>query len=190
MKSQSVENLPPRNVITWRDVLEVLRYLFSPYFIKSLIYKLGYHIHDHVAPLAQMHISGNPRIHPTASLRFGKNIFLGKNSHINAYCCVWASPNSKIVLGDNLVMGPGCKMFSSNHSTNETDIPMNVQPYVEKDIIIGNDVWLGANSIILAGANIGDGTVVAAGSVVTKDLPSYVIAAGIPAGPIKNRKRV
>ena len=65
---------------------------------------------------------------------------------------------------------------------------MNRQPYVEKDIIIGNDVWLGANSTIVAGITIGDGTVVAAGSVVTKDLPSYVIAGGIPAKPIKTRK--
>lgn len=65
---------------------------------------------------------------------------------------------------------------------------MNVQPYVQKDIIVGNDVWLGANSVILAGTTIGDGTIVAAGAVVTKDLPPYVIAAGIPARPIKARK--
>ena len=190
IKSESIEYMAPRNKITLRDIFEVLRYLFSPSFIKSLSYKIAYHIHDHVAPIAKMHIAGNPRIHPSASIRCGENIFLGKNSHLNAYCCIWASPNSKIVLGDNLLMGPGCKMFSSNHSTIETDIPMNMQPYVEKDIIIGNDVWLGANSTILAGVTIGDGTIVAAGSVVTKDLPSYVIAGGIPAKPIKSRNKV
>ena len=190
IKSESMEYSAPRNKITSRDIFEVLRYLFSPSFIKSLLCKLAYHIHDHVAPLAKMHIAGNPRIHPTASIRCGENIFLGKNSHINTYCCIWASPNSKIVLGDNLLMGPGCKIFSSNHSTIETHIPMNMQPYVEKDIVIGNDAWLGANSVIVAGVTIGDGTVVAAGSVVTKDLPSYVIAGGIPAKPIKSRNKV
>ena len=91
------------------------------------------------------------------------------------------------MLGDNLLMGPGCKIFSSNHATSNIEIPMNMQPFIEKDIVIGNDVWLGANSIILAGVTIGEGTIVAAGSVVTKDLPDYVIAAGIPAKPIKRR---
>lgn len=188
MKNDSENYTAPRNRITKRDFFEIFRYLLSPSFVKSLFYKLGYHIHDHVAPVAKMHIAGNPRIHPTASIRCGQNISLGKNSHINAFCCVWASPNSRIILGENLLMGPGCKMFSSNHTTGNTNIPMNVQPYVEKDIIIGNDVWLGANSVILAGTSIGDGTIVAAGSVVTKDLPAYVIAAGIPAIPVKDRK--
>jgi len=188
VKTQSADYSPPRNKITQGDLLEIFRYLFSPTFLKSLFYKLGYHIHDHVAPVAKMHISGNPRIHPTASIRCGESISLGKNSHINAFCCVWASPNSRIILGENLLMGPGCKLFSSNHSTENINIPMNVQPYVQKDIIVGNDVWLGANSVILAGTTIGDGTIVAAGAVVTKDLPPYVIAAGIPARPIKARK--
>jgi acetyltransferase-like isoleucine patch superfamily enzyme len=65
---------------------------------------------------------------------------------------------------------------------------MILQPFVEKDIVIGNDVWLGSNSVITSGVKIGDGSVIAAGSVVTKDIPEYVIAGGIPAKPIKNRK--
>ena len=186
--NQSHNEKEPRNRIGWSDVWEIISYTFSIKLFKELAYKFGYFIHDHVAPIAKMHIVGNPRIHPTASIRCGENIHLGKNSHINAYCCIWASPHSKITLGDNLLMGPGCKIFSSNHSITNAAIPMNRQPYVEKDIIIGNDVWLGANSTIVAGITIGDGTVVAAGSVVTKDLPSYVIAGGIPAKPIKTRK--
>jgi acetyltransferase-like isoleucine patch superfamily enzyme len=83
-------------------------------------------------------------------------------------------------------MGPGVKIFSSNHNTS-LGVPMNIQPYVEKDIIIGNDVWLGAGVIVLTGVKIGDGAVIAAGSVVTSDIPPYTIAAGIPAKPIKRR---
>jgi len=177
-----------RNTVEARDVWEVLRYAFTPTFLKEVIYKFGYFIHDHVAPLAQMHTKGNPRIHPTASLRCGYNIYLGKNSRINAQCCVWASENSKVVFGDNVLMGPGVKIFSSNYTTNDTEVPMIFQPFVEKDIIIGNDVWLGSNSIIVAGVSIGDGTIIAAGSVVTKNIPEYTIAGGIPAKPIKSRK--
>lgn len=180
----------PRNKIQSKDLYEMLRYTFSFTLVKELLYKFGHFIHDHVAPIAQMHIKENPRIHPTASLRCGKNIYLGKNSHINQYCCVWASENSKIILGDDLLMGPGCKLFSSNHDTKNIDIPMNIQPFVEKDIIVGNNVWLGANAVVVAGVKIGDGTVVAAGSVVTKELPNYVIAAGIPAKPIKKRDEI
>jgi len=178
----------PRNKLTSSDIMEVIRYTFSLTMLKEIIYKFGYFIHDHVAPRARMHTKSNPRIHPTASLRYGHNIYLGANSHINQYCCVWASENSKIILGDNLLMGPGCKMFSSNHSFRNTHATINVQPLVEKDIVIGNDVWLGANTVILAGTRIGDGTVVAAGSVVTRDLSSNVLAAGVPAKPIKRRE--
>jgi acetyltransferase-like isoleucine patch superfamily enzyme len=85
-------------------------------------------------------------------------------------------------------MGPGVKIFSSNHNTKETSVPMNVQPVVEDDIVIGNDVWIGANVVIVAGSIIGKGSVIAAGSVVTKNIPEYCIAAGVPAKLIKSRK--
>ena len=177
----------PRNRIESKDVIEVLRFLFTPSLLKGLVSRFAYFIHDHIAPLSKMHIDGNPRIHPTASLRCGENIYLGENSHINYNCCIWASPNSKIILGDNLLMGPGTKIFSSNHGS-ELGIPMNIQPFIEKDIVIGNDVWIGANCVVVAGVKIGDGAIIAAGSVVTKDIPPYTIAGGIPAKPLKKRE--
>jgi len=172
--------------VTQADVFEVVRYLFSFHAVKALLNLVGWYVHDHIAPRAQMHVSGNPRIHPTASLHWGQNIHLGANSHINQYCCVWASRNSKIVLGDNLLMGPGVKIFSSNHGS-KVGRPMNVQPHVEKDIIIGNDVWIGANSVVVAGVRIGDGAIIAAGSVVTKDVEDHTIVGGAPARVIRKR---
>jgi acetyltransferase-like isoleucine patch superfamily enzyme len=176
----------PRNTATAADITEVVRYGLSIGALKALVNLIGWYIHDHVAPLAQMHQAGGGRIHPTASLRCGRNIRLGKHSHINQYCCVWASANSKIVLGDNLLMGPGAKIFSSNHGS-EIGMPMNVQPAVEKDIIIGNDVWIGANSVIVAGVTIGDGAIIAAGSVVTRDVPAWTIVGGVPVKHLKHR---
>lgn len=170
-----------------RYVFEVLRYGFSFTAVKEKINTYLWYVHDHIAPLAQMEIAGNPRIHPTASLRCGKNIHLGLNSHINQYCCIWASENSRIFLGDNLLMGPGVKIFSSNHERNRGAV-MNTQPWEEKDIHIGNDVWLGANVVVVAGVTIGEGSVVAAGAAVTKDIPPYSIAGGIPAKVIGQRK--
>jgi acetyltransferase-like isoleucine patch superfamily enzyme len=176
----------PRNRATAGDFLEVLRYLLTPTAVRALAELVGYYVHDHIASRARMKVIGNPRIHPTASIRCGENITLGRNAHINQYCCVWASKNSRIVLGDNLLMGPGVKIFSSNHRA-ALGSPMNAQPFVEKDIVIGDDVWLGANSVVVAGVTIGEGAIVAAGSVVTKDVPTYTIVGGIPARPLKRR---
>jgi acetyltransferase-like isoleucine patch superfamily enzyme len=176
----------PRNSLTGRDVKEVLRYGFSFGALKALVRLAGWYIHDHVAPVAQMKSGGNCRIHPTASLRCGRNIELGRNGHINQYCCVWASPASRILIGENLLMGPGVKIFSSNHGSGR-DLPMNVQAAVERDVVIGDDVWLGANSVVVAGVTIGRGSIVAAGSVVTKDVPEYSVVGGIPARTIKTR---
>ena len=166
---------------------ELIRYSLSFTAVKEAVARWAWYIHDHVAPVAIMKKGRNVRIHPTASLRSGENISLGENSHINQYCCIWASPNSKITLGDNLLMGPGVRIFSSNHGTKAGEI-MNRQEWIEKDITVGNDVWIGANSVIVQGVTIGDGSIIAAGAVVTKDVPSNAIAGGIPAKVIKERK--
>ena len=168
-------------------VLEMLRYGFSFRTLFNMFEKYAWYVHDHIAPKSQMKKGGDVRIHPTASLRYGKNIHLGKNSHINQYCCIWASGNSKIILGDNVLMGPGVKIFSSNHGIAKGSV-MNRQPWVEEDIIIGNDIWIGANAVVVAGVKINDGAIIAAGAVVTKDIPAYSIAGGIPAKVISERK--
>lgn len=167
-------------------IFEVLRYGFSPRAICAMFEKYAWYVHDHIAPVVKMKKAENVRIHPTASLRCGQNIALGKNSHINQYCCVWASPNSKIILGDNLLMGPGAKIFSSNHGTAK-DIILNEQDWKEKNVIVGNDVWIGANAVLVPGVKIGDGVVVAAGAVVTKDVESYSVVGGVPAKVLKTR---
>ena len=84
-------------------------------------------------------------------------------------------------------MGPGVKIFSSNHGSSR-DMPMLDQPFTEKDVTIGNDVWLGANSVVVAGVTIADGALIAAGSVVTKDVLAYQIVGGVPAKVIGERK--
>ncbi|MFC1632015.1 acyltransferase [Candidatus Omnitrophota bacterium] len=170
-----------------KHILEVLRYGFGLRALKTLLRRYAWYVHDHIASVSQMKKGENYRIHPTASLRCGRSISLGENSHINQYCCIWASENSRIVLGDNLLMGPGVKIFSSNHSA-KLGIPMNQQEWVEKDVLIGNDVWLGANVVVVPGVKIGDGSLVAAGAVVTKDVPENSIVGGVPAKLIKARR--
>lgn len=85
-------------------------------------------------------------------------------------------------------MGPDVTILSQTHNIERTDIPMGKQGMREAEVIIGNDVWIGMRSIIMPGVKIGDGAVIGAGAVVTKDVLDYAIVGGVPARIIKYRK--
>lgn len=166
---------------------EIFTGFFSFSFVKAIFSSFAYFLHEQVIWRKRIHHKGNYRIHARASLRNSQNIYLGENVRITMDCCIWAEQHSKIVFGDNVLVGPGVKMFCGNHGIKLCGIPMVYQERSEKDIIIGNDVWIGANSILVSGAKINDGAIVAAGSVVTKEVPANAIVAGSPAKVIKCR---
>jgi acetyltransferase-like isoleucine patch superfamily enzyme len=168
-------------------VWEVIRYTFSPRFLVAIAYSFAYFVHEQVVWRAHIHAEKGARIHPTASIRYAHNIYVGRNSHINHLCCVWAERNAKIILGSNLLMGPGVAIFAANHGIVEGE-PMTFQKRREASITIGDDVWLGAHSVITAGTTIANGVVVAAGAVVTRSISEEgVIVGGIPAKVIGKR---
>lgn len=92
-----------------------------------------------------------------------------------------------IEIGENVMIGNFVSMHSENHVFEDINIPMDKQGVTHKGIKVGNDCWLGAKVTIVDGATIGDGCVIAAGAVVTGNIPSYSIAAGVPAKVIKSR---
>ncbi len=126
-------------------------------------------------------------IRPSASLAYPGNIFLGSRVHIQRHVYLWAGPHSTIHIGDHTMIGPGCFITSDNHGTKKAYI-IRDQEGDEKDISIGSDVWLGAYAIVLPGVTIGDGAVVAAGAVVTRNVEPYTIVAGVPAKQIGVRE--
>jgi acetyltransferase-like isoleucine patch superfamily enzyme len=166
---------------------QVLRALLSRDFGKAMLSGIGYYVHEQVLWRRQIHLEGTARIHPTASIRNAANVYVGRNSHINHHCCIWAGDQSCIRLGADLLMGPGVMMFAGNHGLSR-DMPMTHQPRGEADIVVGDDVWLGAGAIVTGGVHLAEGIVVAAGAVVTKtiDVP-YSIVGGIPARIIGSR---
>ena len=85
-----------------------------------------------------------------------------------------------IEIGDNTIFAPGVKIISANHSKSDLNKWDKTSP-----IRIGKNVWIGANAVILPGVEIGDHAVIGAGSVVTHDVPSHAVAAGVPAKVIK-----
>ena len=127
------------------------------------------------------------KISPFVFLKNSKNIFLGHNIFVNHNCCLWASKKGSIHIGNNVLFGPGVCLIASNHGTKSGLVIMNQNDF-DKPIKIGNDVWIGANSVITAGVKIADGCVIGAGSVVTKNLSKNSIVGGVPAKLIKYRK--
>ncbi|MBT3585327.1 MAG: acyltransferase [Halobacteriovoraceae bacterium] len=93
-----------------------------------------------------------------------------------------------IKIGDNCSIATGCIMISDNHNFSDPEKLIKEQGMSVAPITIGNDVWIGARVTILGGVTVGDGCVIGAGSVVTKDLPAYSIAVGVPCKVIKSRK--
>ena len=126
-------------------------------------------------------------IRPSVSLSNPQNIYLGKDVHINRNAYLWAGKHSTIKIGDHFVCGPGIFITADNHGIKRHQL-ISEQEGVEQDVSIGNDVWIGAYAIILPGVTINDGAVVAAGSVVTKDVASYTVVAGVPAKKITERQ--
>lgn len=94
-----------------------------------------------------------------------------------------------ITIGDYVMMAPDVSIFTTNHNTERTDIPMCQQGNAaEKPVVIGNDVWIGTRATIMGGVTVGDHSIIAAGAVVTKNVPEYAIVGGVPAKVIKYRQ--
>jgi acetyltransferase-like isoleucine patch superfamily enzyme len=166
--------------------LAYLKYLFQPGFWRWLVHKIDYIITDQVKPWTQLKLPPKCTIHPSVSFRSAQNVELGSHTRIQPFCIIWASPNAKIRIGQYTGLGPQTMIYSSNHMYSP-DTPYHQQPWVEKDVTIGRDCWIGGGSMIMPGVTIGDQCVIAAGTVVTKDIPAGSVAAGVPAKIIKTR---
>lgn len=114
------------------------------------------------------------------------NLKIGLNSAWSDGC--WFNCWGGLTIGDDVIIGPFVVIHTANHKFNRLDIPIRLQGWTLKPVVIENDVWIGANATILAGVTIGKGSVIAAGAVVTHDIPVYSVAAGVPAKVIYNRK--
>lgn len=115
---------------------------------------------------------------------FAATVTLGDNSGIGVNALI--SP--EVQIGKNVMMGPGCMIFTQNHAYKDISIPMCQQGFLErKRIIIEDDVWIGARVTILPGVKVGRGSIIGAGAVVTHDVLDYSIVAGNPAREIGKR---
>jgi maltose O-acetyltransferase len=115
---------------------------------------------------------------------YGYNVYWGNNSFANYNLILLDT--SPIYVGDYVLMGPDVKLYAATHPTDPQE-RLNGLEY-GKPIRIGNNVWLGGGTTVVAGVTIGDNSVIGAGSVVVKDIPANVVAVGNPCKVIKQLK--
>ena len=120
-------------------------------------------------------------IEPPVHFDYGCNTYVGENFYAN-FDCIILDVN-KVIIGDNVMFGPRVNVFTAGHPV-DPEIRAEELEYGYQ-ITIGNNVWVGGNSTINPGVTIGDNVVIGSGSVVTKDIPSNVVAAGNPCRVIR-----
>lgn len=112
-------------------------------------------------------------------------ISIGDRSELGSGCLIYGG----VQIGSDVLMGPDIKIITRNHLFKDPTVRINDQGTIFRAVTIGNDVWIGANVVILPGVNIGNGAVIAAGAVVTKDVAPFTVVGGIPAREISKRSQ-
>lgn len=123
----------------------------------------------------------NMYIEPPFYCDYGYNIEFGENFYSNHNLIILDA--AKVKFGDNVFVAPNCGFYTAEHPLNY--IERNKGLEYAKRITVGNNVWIGGNTVVLAGVTIGDNVVIGAGSVVNKDIPSNSVAVGVPCHVIK-----
>lgn len=121
-------------------------------------------------------------VEPAFYCDYGYNIEIGENFYANHNCVML--DGAKIRFGDNVFIAPGCGFYTAGH-------PLDVERRNQGleyalPITVGNNVWIGAQVVVLPGVRIGDNSVIGAGSVVVKDIPANVVAVGNPCRVIRD----
>lgn len=125
--------------------------------------------------------SDNAFVNPPFYCDYGKHIEVGKNFFANYNCTL--IDVAKIRIGDNCMMAPNVSVYTAGHPVHP--VSRNSAYEYGKEVTIGDNVWLGGNTVVCPGVHIGSNVVIGAGSVVTKDIPDWCVAAGNPCKVIR-----
>jgi len=134
--------------------------------------------------LARMNVGRRVSVKSGLRVHKPRNITLGDDVRINTDVTIQA--HGPVTIGDRTMVAAGCIIVTANHDLSKRGLEAfgNLEA---GPVSIGSDCWLGAGAVVLPGVTIGDGAVVAAGSVVTRDLPAETICIGAPARPVRPR---
>lgn len=147
-----------------------------------------------IHPDARIHPrNGRIEIGPGTTIAAGAivqgEVTLGKNCSVQAgSILIGYAPDGRISIGDDVRIAPGVQMIAANHRFEDEGRPITAQGLAPAPIVLEGDIWVAGRVIITAGVTVGKGSVLAAGAVVTKDVPPYSIMAGVPARLLRSRK--
>jgi acetyltransferase-like isoleucine patch superfamily enzyme len=154
---------------------------------------IGDNVEINALSLEGIRIGNNVSIHRNTIIEctgvirnLGIGLEIGDNVGIAQNCFIQV--RGKVTIGNDVIFGPGVYLFSENHNFDDPDLPVLVQGETRKGVVIEDGVWIGSRAVILDGVRICKNSIVAAGSIVNKDVPAYSIVAGVPAKIIKYRK--
>jgi acetyltransferase-like isoleucine patch superfamily enzyme len=155
----------------------------GPAYIHCLSTK-GVHIgsHSSIDRNCWLHCGGNINVNQYGFFTIGEYSYIGCNAVIGA--------GGGIQIGNHVLIGQCVNLHAENHNFEDPELRIDQQGITYQGIIIGDDVWIGSKVTILDGVSIGKGVVIAAGAVVTKSIPEYAIAMGVPARIVGSRKKM
>lgn len=134
----------------------------------------------------KLKIGKNSKVNLGVNINRPENMEIGDNTYINGGIFSIGS-NSRITIGNDCLISYDVFFRTFSHNYLDSEQLIRRQGEWEKDIVVGNDVWIGYGAKIMPGVRLNDGCVVGAGAVVTKDVDAYTVVAGIPARMIKKR---
>jgi len=159
--------------------------------MKRLMYKMLHFLHRKIEKgnteflKSKMRCGRNVTIRDRATIYCPENVTIADNVGINSGVTILAQGG--VTIGEYTMIAPGVTIVSVNHDYAKSGREA-WDKQIKKPVTIGRDVWLATGATVLAGVTVGDGAVVAAGSVVTKDVPPHTVVAGVPARVIKTRE--
>ena len=176
--------------LPWNELTEAQREEQRA-FLRELTRRTGFVFGDgcvvspeaHIYEVRRAKVGDNVKIASHALLR-RLELTMGDSCTVNTYAVL----HGKITVGSNVSIAPGAKLFGENHNFDRLDIPFKRQGNRREGITVGDDVWIGADVIIVDGVKVGSHVVLAAGSVVVNDIPDCVLAGGNPARIIRDRR--
>ncbi len=155
---------------------ETVRAIFRAIRFRYLAFKYSFLLKKSYPDLR---LWNEPVIYHPENLSIGEKVAINNN--------FWANALGGIKIGNNVLIGPSVIIHSANHNFKKIDIPIRDQGHELREVIIEDDVWVAARVTILPGVRVGKGSIITAGSVVTKDVAPYSIVTGVPAKLIKKR---
>ena len=181
---------PKVPISRFTKLMRLLASSLDPRALLHMFRMANYYNTNHVRPRRLIKMGKAPAISPDVIFSNPDRISFGDNIHIGSRTHIWAGPSvGRITIGDDVLIGPDVMITAASYRFDD-GAPVNGQVMDEGDITIGHDVWLGAKVVVLPGVTIGAGAIIGASAVVTKSIPEFAIAVGIPARVVGARKHV